>query len=236
MPRASLFAAWKNGSFIRLLSGLTLEPLRAEGGVDSWIASRLGGHASLSRRSANDLEKTIQDTCGRTCGESSKKCSQESVSSRTSATIYEWDSRKSTMTFEAWVTELRQVCSQRMKLVHLTSEADSSLWATPRASDGMCHQLREAAPVIAYLEKAGRKIPQKLEDRVVLWMAGWMPGRLSPIGLRTHDGPRQVTYLNPRFLEHLMGLPIGWTEPELAETQWCRWWRRMRGEYLKMRF
>jgi hypothetical protein len=34
--------------------------------------------------------------------------------------------------------------------------------------------------------------------------------------------------LNPRFVEHLMGFPLGWTVLEHSETEWSRWLRRMR--------
>jgi len=43
----------------------------------------------------------------------------------------------------------------------------------------------------------------------------------------------QIT-LNPRFTEWLMGWPIGWTQFELAETEWFRWLQRMRGELSRM--
>lgn len=36
--------------------------------------------------------------------------------------------------------------------------------------------------------------------------------------------------LNPRFVEWLMGLPIGWTASEPLGTEWCLWLRRMRSE------
>ena len=51
------------------------------------------------------------------------------------------------------------------------------------------------------------------------------------------DGPRRRTtpangrqVLNPRFVEWLMGFPIGWTESEPSETPWFRWWRRQHSE------
>jgi hypothetical protein len=37
--------------------------------------------------------------------------------------------------------------------------------------------------------------------------------------------------LNPRFVEWLMGWPIGWTGSELAETEWYRFKRRMRSRF-----
>jgi len=40
--------------------------------------------------------------------------------------------------------------------------------------------------------------------------------------------------LNPRFVEALMGLPIGWTGFDFAATQWSRWLRRMRCELSRL--
>ena len=40
--------------------------------------------------------------------------------------------------------------------------------------------------------------------------------------------------LNPVFVEALMGWPIGWTGSEPVATEWSRWWRRMRGELLRL--
>ncbi|MGH8325238.1 MAG: hypothetical protein ACRET2_00580 [Steroidobacteraceae bacterium] len=40
--------------------------------------------------------------------------------------------------------------------------------------------------------------------------------------------------LNPLFVEAVMGWPIGWTGFVFAETEWCRWLRRMRCELLRL--
>ena len=48
------------------------------------------------------------------------------------------------------------------------------------------------------------------------------------------NGTQSQITLNPRFTEWLMGWPIGWTQFELAETEWFRWLQLMRGELLRM--
>jgi DNA (cytosine-5)-methyltransferase 1 len=40
--------------------------------------------------------------------------------------------------------------------------------------------------------------------------------------------------LNPQFVEWLMGFPIGWTGSALAETEWSRWRRQLRLEFLRI--
>lgn len=57
-------------------------------------------------------------------------------------------------------------------------------------------------------------------------------GRQAPRSMQ--NGTESQITLNPRFTEWLMGWPIGWTEFELAETEWFRWLQRMRGELLRM--
>jgi hypothetical protein len=39
---------------------------------------------------------------------------------------------------------------------------------------------------------------------------------------------------NPRFVEALMGVPRGWTSFDCSETEWSRWWRLMRSEFLRL--
>ena len=40
--------------------------------------------------------------------------------------------------------------------------------------------------------------------------------------------------LNPRFVEHLQGLPAGWTAFGALETPWSRWLRLMRSELSRL--
>lgn len=40
--------------------------------------------------------------------------------------------------------------------------------------------------------------------------------------------------LNPRFVEWLMGWPIGWTGSELAATEWSRWRQLSRSAFLRL--
>ncbi len=57
-------------------------------------------------------------------------------------------------------------------------------------------------------------------------------GRQAPRSMQ--NGTQSQITLNPRFTEWLMGWPIGWTEFELAETEWFLWLQRMRGELSRM--
>mgnify|MGYP002129194793 CR=1 FL=1 len=52
----------------------------------------------------------------------------------------------------------------------------------------------------------------------------------------SRSGQTSPRRLNPLFVEWLMGWPLGWTVPgsPLPETEWSRWWRRMRGSLYEL--
>lgn len=116
-------------------------------------------------------------------------------------------------------------------------------WRTPNASDA-------EGGVMEWREGKAAKL--KLRDHSVHAIKTWgtpttrdwkdsananvptnsLLGRQAPQIMK--DGAQSQITLNPRFTEWLMGWPVGWTEFELAETEWFRWLRLMRGELLRM--
>lgn len=135
MPPASLRRAWQIKPWIRRLSGLTLELSTANRGVAAWISSLQDIRASHSPSPDAKKQNTIPGISGRTFVRSSPTSGQGSLFSRTYPTIYDWDSNRSTMTFEEWVTALRRVCLRRKKSVLRISVNDYSYWPTPRAQE-----------------------------------------------------------------------------------------------------
>lgn len=106
-PRS--WRGWKTRPWIALLSGTTLPD------ASSVIKTHaISGHISPV---------------------SSERSNRVSASSKTLAGIYDWDSNKSTMTFDQWVIALRQDCLRRKKSVRPTSVNASSSWLTPRAQE-----------------------------------------------------------------------------------------------------
>lgn len=143
MPALSWSRACKRHLWLRLLCGRISKPSTADLGVASWISSLAVTRASRSVSPDDSAVPPIQGTCGLSSEASGRMVNPTSspslgspiASSRTSPTIYEWDSRKSTLTYAAWATELRRVCLLRRKSARLTSESDSSftpsIWQTP---------------------------------------------------------------------------------------------------------
>jgi hypothetical protein len=135
LPAPSWQRAWQKTPWIRHLFGQILKPLTASHGVALWIASLQAIPASPLVLQENSVEAKTHDTSGQMCFEWFERSTHHSASSKTLADIYDWDLNKSTMTFDQWVTALRQACSRRRKLVPPTSESDYSSWLTPRAQE-----------------------------------------------------------------------------------------------------
>lgn len=48
------------------------------------------------------------------------------------------------------------------------------------------------------------------------------------------DGSSSIPVLNPRFVEALMGFPIGWTDFAHSATQWSRYKQRLRSAFSRI--
>jgi hypothetical protein len=83
----------------------------------------------------------------------------------------------------------------------------AALWPTPIAQDAGGSR-RATVP---------KKASQKSKDGTTLTDASRLHGTITTRG---EDGLSQV-FLNPQFVESLMGLPIGWTDFAPLETQSC---------------
>ena len=136
----SWLAAWKKKDWMQRLFGRILQPSMANLGVESWIASLADIPASHLVSLEKSSEIKTQDISGLTSNDSSKKSNHQSASLKMSPTIYELDLKKSQMTYDNWVTKLRQACLQRRKLVLLTKEKDYLSWPTVIVSDHLCNE------------------------------------------------------------------------------------------------
>ena len=300
----SWLAAWKKKDWMQRLFGRILKPSIVCLGVEKWIASLADIPASRLVLLEKNLEKTTQDTSGQISKESLPKSNHQSASLKMSPTIYELDLKKSQMTYDNWVTKLRQACLQRRKLVLLTKEKDYLSWPTITVTDaavnkarppekmirkdcrsalrnpslaetilqpvnfpkskedlrnmnqGLPYQTKQTWPTVRTSSANGASSKeveagnpkQRLEVMTANWatptVRDWKDNANADVPINSllgRQAPRtmkagvefQMT-LNPRFTEWLMGWPIAWTEFELAETEWCLWLQRMRGELSQM--
>ena len=94
-------------------------------------------------------------------------------------------------------------------------------WATPTARD---HRSIHASP--ATHARNSRPLSEQVGDFC----------SRPDLPMRTAGPNSSVTTrtLNPRFVEFLLGWPIGWTAFDFAATEWSRWLQRTRSELLRL--
>lgn len=135
MPQPRSWRGWKTRLWIARLCGTMLPPSTASRGAAWWISSMAAIHASRSPSRDASLAIKTHGISGRISRGSCEKSDRRSASLKTSPDIYDWASSKSQMTFEQWVTALRQGCLRRRKSVRPTGANDCSSWLTPRAQE-----------------------------------------------------------------------------------------------------
>ncbi len=285
-PRPSSWRGWKRKPWIRLLSGMTLQPSTAAHGAASWIASVRAIRVSLSASPVGVGERTTPGTCGRTSRESSANANPNGVSSRTSPITSTSDIAKSEASWKAWATALRKDSLRRRKSArriavsgcsswptpnvggggnppeilirkgnhfvrpsgkkaHLGLDQAARMWPTPRACSGNrssgCNRTELinawATPMASDGTKpsGGKRRGADLTHQAKNWTADCRPSRPAPTTGTDGNAPSASGLtLNPRFVEALMGWPIGWTGFDCVATEWCHWLRRMRGKLSKL--
>lgn len=230
---------WKKDSWTLLLSGRILKDSHGQNFVTAWISSLGATPANHSPQQASGQERKTQDTCGlgsqTEFGFSDQKC----ASLRMSRDISRWDSPASSVTWKSWVIKCRGEYSLRVKSAHLTSASGCSSWPTPQTSDtnGAASSDRPAHRKQLRDVEHGLGLPALANhstdgSRQELWATPrvQMANRLQEIteDNRDHLANRNKSNLeeeiaghcgkatgklNPRWVETLMGLPIGWTMP-----------------------
>lgn len=127
---------WRRGGFIRLLSGLTLEPLTAQRGVDAWISSlretRARGTASRESAAASSMTdgcSTAPLTYSRPAGlilSSAKTCRGTRADSSPLLSRH-WSD---------WAAALRREYSARPKPAIPCDVSDCSSWPSAKVASG----------------------------------------------------------------------------------------------------
>ncbi len=155
MLRPLSWRGWQTRVWVKHLSGTTLALSMAKRGVAQWISSMVAIRASRSVSQDGSSATKTHAISGRTLLALLTRSNHRFAFSRMSADIYDWGSNKSTMTFDQWVTALRQACLQRKKLVLRTSGKDFSFWPTATATDS---RVTHARPPEKMIRKDGRNV------------------------------------------------------------------------------
>lgn len=214
---------WNKATYLKHLYGTTLEPSTAARGVEQWISSLRDTHANRSASQDKSADPTILGTYGQRPLESSEKAEFLSSFLRTSPVILQPDLIKSSESYKAWVTQLRRCCAELQQWKRPTKENAYSrlLWPTPTATDfkasgQRCLPGSNAHPGVSLTDvacRSGRLVPMTSSD-----------GQSCPMS--------SGRVLNPRFVEWLMGYPIGWasvaSNSTLSEMPLSQYKQRMR--------
>ena len=212
---------WKRESWLRHLFGRTLKPSQHTYFETALTSSLEGIRVNRLARQGNDSGKTTQDTSGRTSVRQSTLYDQAGSSSRTSTDTSAWGFEKSCPTWKERVTAKRGECSARLKLAHLTREKEYSSWATPNTMDFLPQRSEEALIRQATTTRKGRTRPANLREQVNP-AAVEVYTKKACAGQPDQDNPntdgKHRGHLNPAWVEHLMGVPAGWTQIEWTES------------------
>jgi hypothetical protein len=164
------------------------------------------------------------------------QCDQNYVSLKTSKDISRWDCPTLSKTWQEWVIERRGEYSQRKNAsittdaARRTSGSECLSWPSPVASEvrqgfqdrskGMKGS-QESLTTVVLKHGPPAQVNHSIHgSRPELWATpqarDWKEGsNPQPHGLQQIQLPQQAGTgkLNPRWVETLMGVPIGWTMP-----------------------
>jgi hypothetical protein len=230
-PSAIWLRKWKRDSWTRHLSGRILRPSLGKRFATEWTSSLEATHASHSVQPGSAEAKTTQGTCGPTSQTAFDFSDPGAASLRTSKDISAWGCPTSSKTWQEWVTERRGAYSARLNAARPTSGSVCSSWPTATTRDwkdtGDMSQSMTRKDGKARMDTLGRVVQVNYNtdgNRPESWgtptARDHKSGRgkeerdykeLTPMVERTQSGK-----LNPRWVETLMGLPVGWTMPSCA--------------------
>ena len=221
MPQPHWPRAWKRATWLRRLSGLTLPRSTLEHGAASFIASLRAIPASPTALLESGSVPTMTAGLQNTLSASSTKAGLVVSSERTSPATPMVSSPTSSLHWKILVAALRSEFLARKKSARamggngfLLSQTD--LWQTP-ATD-------------SFRSRGGaRKNEMGLDQQARTWR---LPQ--ADMTLVGEESSAETPSLNPRFVEWLMGWPIGWTASAHAATGLSHWLLLMRGELSRL--
>ena len=228
---------WKRDSWTQHLYGRILKPSLGKAFEIEWTSSLEVIPVNHSAQQESEQERMTLDISGPSSQAEFDFFVQESASLRTSKGISLWGCPTSSKTWQEWVTERRLAYSQRVKSARLTNGSGSSSWPTisvneSKNSVGKSQRNRNSIPLGTMAIMHGHPVPASSSShgsRLGLW---------STPQARDHKGSHAESFanpdksnnlndqmetlqpagkLNPRWVETLMGLPIGWTMPSCLQ-------------------
>ena len=242
LPARTWFLKWKRDSWTQHLSGRILKHSHGGSFTERWISSLGDTHANHLAQLASDSAPKTRATFGHSLQMELGSCSPEFVFLKTSKDTSASDLEKSLENWNQWVTQLRGEYLARLKSVPHTNENGCLSWPTPMSRDwkdtGDMSQSMTRKDGKKRMDILGRAVqanpstngslpeswatprsgkttdenPETWAKRNTLGDVATMPLTLQ---VKSWATPR-LGKLNPRWVETLMGLPVGWTMPSCA--------------------
>ena len=236
---------WNKGGWFQRLSGRILKPCQWTAFETELTLSLGDTRVSPSQQQGSEQVKTTPDTSGRGSDSMWTQLDLLAASSRTSRDTSASDSEKSSKTWKDLVTQRRGEYSARLKSVRLIRGNESTSWATPNTMDYLPQRSEEALVRQATTQRKGRTRPANLREQVnpkavaiyqnpTSWPTptthlakeGGYPAEytrntpsLTAVAMESEGRPHSSGYLNPDWVEWLMGVPTGWTDLGSWETE-----------------
>ena len=237
---------WKQGSYVQHLFTRILKPSQRISFETALTSSLAVTRANPFHQQVIDSEKMTQDTFGRLFGDTLQQLDLLGASLKMSKDTSRLDSPASSATWKKMVIDQRGEYSQRVKLALLTKESESTSWATPTCHMGkegaypaeftrntlsLTAQANWPTPDVAQAQKVSNRPnygqlglanhPEVHGENVA--RAKMKKDRSGQPGQdKTNSyGSSQELFgkLNPNWVEHLMGIPIEWTDLGSWETE-----------------
>jgi len=230
-PVQTWLRRWKREPWLRHLFGRTLKPSQ-QSCFEIELTSLLEAiPVNHSQQQESAQVKTTPDTSGRGSDSMWTQLDLLTASLKTSRDTSVLDSEKSSKTWKALVTQRRGEYLARLKSVHPTNESESTLWRTPAVDQGGTPKALLKGKTT---RPSGHKIQIRLQDQVKMWPTptahlakeGGYPAEytrntpsLTAVAMKSESKPHSSGYLNPDWVEWLMGVPTGWTDLGSWETE-----------------
>lgn len=247
---------WKSRPWIKLLFGMTLAPLTADRGVESWILSLRASRANRSVSLETSEAQTMSAGYGKTLSESFARFSPDGSLVKTSLDLFLMDSAPYSEALPASGMMLAGELFEQTKWEPVTAENASSFspsegtaWTTPTSSqNGGRTQVFAQGGIPLQLQSMTWPTPDASAHKYRLKGDSQQSKSLEPLARSSHQDLQISTCgpdcspnhrrLNPAFVEWLMGLPSGWTIAKTGSgpvvTEWSLYKQQLRSECLRL--
>jgi hypothetical protein len=227
-PLRTWLQKWKRNSWTQHLFGRILKPSLGKAFEIEWTSLLEAIPVSPSVQQESEPGKTTQDTFGPGLQMELLQCDQNYVSLKTSKDISRWGCPTLSKTWQEWVIERRGAYSARLNVVRFTNAKECGSWPTPNTADslqGGTTQGNRKDPNLS-IAVYGPPAPANHSTHGSR-PESWATPRCSMAQDKQEDSGRHrlgeqaqhntTGKLNPRWVETLMGLPIGWTMPSCGQ-------------------